>query len=313
MKKFGFIGKILILAASVSALSGCIFTPSGSNKTLKVTDSMAKNYKVGDIFNNFTGKEGMNVFFVLPDNSEVEAQAGSYTYKIQDIQNQPVSFSAPFTLAGEYKVTVSAIENGIVPVSYNITVKNSEPESISVQEAVRIIDNLDLNKVSDKEYNVRGVVTNVEKDSNGFNGGFLNSNLKFRSIKDNGVASTVDEINGKEVIIFGYLENYNGIYQIPYLPESASPTGQKYNGKLIWVESEEEEETIDVTNVSMSPVNKTLSLNESYTLSAKVLPENATDKSLTWTSSNPNVCSVSSAGVIKGLSVGSAVITAKSI
>ncbi len=194
--------------------------------------------------------------------------------------------------------------------SVEVTEKAPEYETITVDEAVAIIDGLTQNVVSDQEYYVKGVVTGVEKDQNGFNGSFLNSNLKFRSIKENGVANTVDEIDGKEVIIFGYLENYNGIYQIPYLPVSASPTGQKYNGKLIWVESSGSEETIDVTNVSISPINKTLKVNETYTLSAKVLPENATDKSITWSSSDSSVCSVTSAGVIKGLKTGNAIITA---
>lgn len=185
-------------------------------------------------------------------------------------------------------------------------------DTISVEQAVNIIDGLELNVISDKEYYVRGIATEIEKDDNGFNGCFLNSNLKFRSIKENGIANSVDEINGKDIVIFGYLENYNSIYQIPYLPESASPTGKAYNGKLMWVKPDSSGENIDVTNLSISPVNKTIALNATYTISPKILPENATNKNLTWSSSNSSICSVTSAGVIKGLSVGTAVITATS-
>ncbi|MBQ0009232.1 MAG: Ig-like domain-containing protein [Firmicutes bacterium] len=185
-------------------------------------------------------------------------------------------------------------------------------DTISVEEAVEKIDKLELNVISDQEYCVRGIATIDEKDENGFNGGFLNSRLKFRSIQENGIANNVDEIDGKEVIIFGYLENYNEIYQIPFLPASASPTGEKYNGKLMWVQKDSSADETDVTNISMSPVNKTLALNETYKLEATVYPKNAADKSLTWSSSQPSICSVSEDGTIKGLSFGDAVITATS-
>ena len=232
----------------------------------------------------------------------------------KDVTSSAIIGSISTSTIGTKNGSITYQEGAVkADATFFVTVKEKEPqyETITVAEAVEIIDGLEMNVVSDKEYYVRGVTTAVELDSNGFNGGFLNSNLKFRSIKGNGVASSVDDIEGKEVVIFGYLENYNNIYQIPYLPVSASPTGQKYNGKLIEVKSGGGEETIEPTNISISPINKTLKVNESYTLSPRVLPENTTDKSVTWTSSNSSVCTVSSAGVIKGIAVGSAEITAK--
>lgn len=217
-----------------------------------------------------------------------------------------------YDLSKTGKQTVTVTYNGKT-TTYQITVNpKAGYETITVQEAVSIIDSLDMNVISDKEYYIRGVCTNVELDTYGFNGGFLNSNLKFRSVLKNNVASTVDDIDGKEIVICGYLENYNSNYQIPYLPANVSPTGVKYNAKLIEVVSGGgEEETIDVTNISVSPINKTLKVNETYTLSATILPSNASDKSVIWTSSDSNICSVSSDGLIKGLKVGNATITAK--
>ena len=237
-----------------------------------------------------------------------------YTNGVADknVTNKALIGNISTDVVGTKQYTISYSENGVIK-SATFTLFVEPENTITVEEAVAIIDKLPLNTVSDKEYYVRGITNNVEKDSNGFNGGFLNSNLEFRSIKENGVANTVDDLDGKEAIIFGYLENYKDIYQIPYLPANASPTGQKYNGKLIWVDSSSSGETVDVTKVSISPVNKTISLNESDTLSATVLPENANDKTLTWSSSNPSICSVTNYGVIKGLAVGNAVITAKSI
>ena len=50
----------------------------------------------------------------------------------------------------------------------------------------------------------------------------------------------------------------------------------------------------------------------SYTLTATVSPSNATDKSITWTSSNTSVATVSS-GKVTIKAAGTATITAKTV
>ena len=55
---------------------------------------------------------------------------------------------------------------------------------------------------------------------------------------------------------------------------------------------------------------ETIDKDEEITLTAEVNPSDADDKTVTWTSSEPNVASVSN-GVVKGLSKGSSTITAK--
>ena len=57
----------------------------------------------------------------------------------------------------------------------------------------------------------------------------------------------------------------------------------------------------------------TLSLfeDETYTLSATVSPSNATDKSVTWSSSNPSVATVSSSGVVTAVNAGTTTIKVK--
>ena len=214
--------------------------------------------------------------------------------------------------AGTATITVKTID-GNKEATCLVTVNALSDGTITPEEAVTIIDGLQMNYVSDQEYLVKGIVASgAELDQNGFNGSFLNSSLKFRSVKPNGKASTVDDIIGKEVVIKGYLENYNDIYQIPYLPAYASPTGSKYNATLISVASGGQEETVDVTQVTMSPVNKTLTVGETSTLSVTVLPQNATNKNVSWTSTNSSVCSVTQTGVIKGLGAGTATISATS-
>lgn len=214
---------------------------------------------------------------------------------------------------GDADITVLTGDGGKTAVC-KVTVSKDEPviKTISVDEAITIIDGLAKNVVSSEEYYVHGIAANVTMDANGFNGTFLGKNLKFRSVRGNDIASSTDDIDGKEVVILGYLENYNGNYQIPYLPSYASPTGEKYNPKLIEIKESGEEETVEVTNVSLSPVSKSIEIGEKATLIPTVLPHNATDKTLTWSSSNSNICKVSNSGEITGISEGFAIITATS-
>ncbi len=63
-------------------------------------------------------------------------------------------------------------------------------------------------------------------------------------------------------------------------------------------------------SVSLSKTSVSLGKGETYALSASVSPDNTTNKTVTWSSSNAGVASVS-AGSIKALSAGTAVITAR--
>ena len=69
-------------------------------------------------------------------------------------------------------------------------------------------------------------------------------------------------------------------------------------------------ETIHVTGVGVVPSILTLDIDETATLNAQVIPANATNRNVTWTSSASSVASVTSGGVVKGLSAGTATITA---
>ena len=66
---------------------------------------------------------------------------------------------------------------------------------------------------------------------------------------------------------------------------------------------------VTVTGVELNKSEIELSVNETEALTATVLPENATDKTVSWSSSNTNVATVSSNGVVTAVSAGTAVIT----
>ena len=68
------------------------------------------------------------------------------------------------------------------------------------------------------------------------------------------------------------------------------------------------EQVISVTAVALSEHSKTLEIGESFSLTATVLPANAADKSISWSSSNTGIATVDN-GVVKAISSGNAVIT----
>lgn len=71
--------------------------------------------------------------------------------------------------------------------------------------------------------------------------------------------------------------------------------------------------TYDVTSVSLNRSTLSLDINETYTLIPTVSAYyTSTNRAVTWTSSNTSVATVSSSGVVTGISAGSAIITATS-
>ncbi|BCN31970.1 GH25 family lysozyme [Anaeromicropila herbilytica] len=64
----------------------------------------------------------------------------------------------------------------------------------------------------------------------------------------------------------------------------------------------------DVQSVSLNKTSNTLALGETYTLKASITPQNATNKSVTWKSSDKTVATVSSKGKITAVATGSAII-----
>ena len=70
-----------------------------------------------------------------------------------------------------------------------------------------------------------------------------------------------------------------------------------------------DESYIDVTGVTISVSEATVEKGSAYTLTATVLPSNADDKVVSWTSSDGNVATVDSNGVVSGVGCGNAIIT----
>lgn len=88
----------------------------------------------------------------------------------------------------------------------------------------------------------------------------------------------------------------------------ATITATTVNGKVATVKITVV--NVEATDITLDKYSADLSVSGTTTVVATVLPENATDKTVTWSSSNETVASVKD-GVVTGLSAGTADITAK--
>ena len=71
----------------------------------------------------------------------------------------------------------------------------------------------------------------------------------------------------------------------------------------------EQDPYIAVTSVQVTPESAELEVGETLTLTAKVLPDDATDKTVTWASDNETVATVTVEGVVTATAEGTATIT----
>ena len=69
-------------------------------------------------------------------------------------------------------------------------------------------------------------------------------------------------------------------------------------------------EPVEVTDIELDITQKSLNVGDTFTLTATLKPNNATDKSVTWSSSNTSVATVDENGVVTAVSEGTATITA---
>ena len=250
---------------------------------------------------------------VQPENATNKAVTWtSSSTSVATVSNGTVTAKA----AGSTTIKVKT-KDGNKEDSCVVTVTSPGPvdNTITPAQAIKYADQAGSGNPTGTEYLIKGTAEDVSINSRGnLCGSFKDSNLNFVDVLLNDVASRVTEIEGREIVIKGYPELYQGEYKVGYLPANASPTNDKYNPTLISVSGSGTiiEEDVHVTNIAVSPISKTLKVGQTTILTATIKPDNATNKNVTWLSSNSTVASVSN-GLVTAKAVGTAEITVKSV
>ena len=92
---------------------------------------------------------------------------------------------------------------------------------------------------------------------------------------------------------------------IQYASTDGNPvTSGAYVFNLVW-----EDAHVSVTGITIDKTAATMSVNDTLTLTATVSPDDATDKTVTWSTSNPDVATVEN-GVVTAVGKGTTTITA---
>lgn len=91
---------------------------------------------------------------------------------------------------------------------------------------------------------------------------------------------------------------------------TATITAKTTNGKKATCKVTVKSNDVSVESITLDKTSLNLEVDETATLTATVKPDNATNKAVTWSSSNSLVASVDSKGVVTAKKAGSATITA---
>jgi len=132
-------------------------------------------------------------------------------------------------------------------------------------------------------------------------------------------------LNTEKVIVMSNLRNASksyvipaalaGTYVNPYNNASVTLTAgttRSFGAYEYLVLTNSNVAVVAVTGVSVNPVTATIGLGSSQQLNAAIAPANATNKTVTWSSTNPAVATVNSSGLVTAVSAGTATITATS-
>ena len=133
--------------------------------------------------------------------------------------------------------------------------------------------------------------------------GTLTASTNRITIKPNATSYTVK--TSDDTTKFSELAVGSYVLSLSATDENGKTANKKYNFTVY----DNASSNVSVTGVNITQTNVTVSKGKTSSLTATVSPSNATNKAVTWSSSNTSVATVSSSGVVTGVSAGTAVIT----
>lgn len=184
--------------------------------------------------------------------------------------------------AGECIITATTADGGLT-ASCTIKVKKTSPDVVHVTSVSLNKDSLDL-RIGDVETLVATILPGDANDKT----------VEWKSSNENVVKV---DYNGKVEAIS------KGTATITVT------TNDGYKTATCEVVVRGEDGEIDVTGVTLNKTSATLEINDTLTLKATVKPTNATNKNVSWSSSNEDIVTVDENGKVTAIAAGTATIT----
>ena len=95
-----------------------------------------------------------------------------------------------------------------------------------------------------------------------------------------------------------------------FVPQGSLSAYKSAKGWSEFLNIKEIQETVKAESISLNEHSANLMIGDTLSLTAKVLPENASTKTVVWSSNNPDVASVNDEGLVTALTTGTAIISA---
>lgn len=195
---------------------------------------------------------------------------------------------------GETTVTWSATDGSNVTASMKICVVNA------------LVKNMAVNGVTEKgislgageTYQLSPVVTYTDGTTDG-DVTYSSLNSSKVTVSDSGLVQAVGNVgDSTDIIVWARKSNNKNYYT-------------QHRQYTVHIVDSSGTTDVPVTSVVLSPTSLTVQEGETASISAAVVPTNATDKTVTWTSANTSIATVDANGNVKGVSAGKVKITAK--
>lgn len=271
-----------------------------SKATLKVPSNSLSSYKSATDWKDFKSIVGLTVdvaatsISVSPTSvtlTEKETKQLTATVSPSNATNKTVSWSSDKTSVAKVDSNgkVTAVSAGTAIITAKTANGKTATCTVTVKSSVVEVTSITLNKTSlslerNEYYQLTATVSP--------------SNAADKTVTWSSSNTSIAKVDSKGVV--------TGVSA-----GTATITAKTSNGKSATCKVTVKAATIEVLLISLNRTSLSLELNETYQLIATVSPSNATNKTITWSSSNTSIAKVDSNGKVTAVSAGTATITAK--
>ncbi len=228
--------------------------------------------------------------------------SGTYTdIPIGETGNVVMNYTPSATGTTTFEFTSDADGTKVLK-TFNVTINSATAASISGATHSSVVGttfnaSIDAKNTNTNTYNDYIVAKLYKKENNaGTSGYYCSAQSQILNLAP----------NSTQTVEFAFTNlDYNETYFVIFYYYG--------NGELVRINStatRKVEAPNLVTSISLNKQAMTLNLGEEYTLTATIFPDNADDKTVIWSSSNPEVATVDSQGKVTALTTGTAAITA---